>query len=43
MQAPAPGFELRRDIYLLYPLLVHAALFGAPYDASVTRLLDRIG
>jgi fructosamine-3-kinase len=38
-----PGFEAqRRDIYLLYPLLVHAALFGGTYGASVARLLDRI-
>jgi fructosamine-3-kinase len=44
LRPPAPGFhEQRRDLYLLYPMLVHAALFGAPYDASVARLLDGIG
>jgi fructosamine-3-kinase len=43
LRPTTPGYEARRrDIYLLYPLLVHAALFGAPYDASVARLLDRI-
>ena len=37
-----PGFfEIRRDLYTLYPLLVHAFLFGAPYDRSVQALLDR--
>ncbi len=37
-----PGFlERRRDLYNLYPLLVHAALFGDPYSAMVARTLDR--
>ena len=40
----APGFfETRRDIYNLYPLLVHCALFGAPYGETVAGILDRHG
>lgn len=35
-------FEVRRDIYNLYPLLVHAVLFGASYGASVDRTLRRL-
>lgn len=34
-------FETRRDLYNLYPLLVHAALFGGGYVASVRSTLDR--
>lgn len=34
-------FEARRDIYNLYPLLVHTALFGGGYAVSVSRVLDR--
>lgn len=38
----APGFwEERRAIYTLYPLLVHARLFGGHYVAQVERLLTR--
>ncbi len=38
----APGFfEVRRDIYNLYPLLVHAALFGGQYPDQVHRTLAR--
>ncbi len=38
----APGFfEERRDIYNLYPLLVHARLFGGGYAGSVDRILRR--
>jgi fructosamine-3-kinase len=38
----APGFfEVRRDVYNLYPLLVHAVLFGGGYGASVDRILRR--
>ncbi len=38
----APGFfEVRRDIYNLYPLLVHSALFGGPYPDQVHRTLSR--
>jgi fructosamine-3-kinase len=40
----APGFfETRRDIYNLYPLLVHVRLFGAGYVASVDSILRRFG
>lgn len=39
-----PGFhEVRRDLYNLYPLLVHVRLFGGSYLASVHRILDRFG
>ncbi len=38
----APGFfEARRDIYNLYPLLVHTQLFGGHYAASVDGILQR--
>jgi fructosamine-3-kinase len=38
----APGFfEERRDIYNLYPLLVHTRLFGGSYAAAVDRTLTR--
>lgn len=41
-----PGFfEVRRDLYNLYPLLVHVALFGSAYlppiQATLQRHLDR--
>ncbi|MDJ0948776.1 MAG: fructosamine kinase family protein [Alphaproteobacteria bacterium] len=40
----APGFfEARRDIYNLYPLLVHARLFGGAYAAQVDGILKRLG
>lgn len=40
----APGFfEQRRDIYNLYPLLVHVRLFGAGYLNGVERTLARHG
>lgn len=39
-----PGFwEARRDLYNIYPLLVHATLFGGGYGASVTRTLASLG
>jgi fructosamine-3-kinase len=39
-----PGFwERRRTLYNLYPLLVHAALFGGGYGASVSRSLGSLG
>jgi fructosamine-3-kinase len=31
----------RRDLYNLYPLLVHSALFGGSYPGAVARILDR--
>ena len=40
----APGFwEARRDLYNLYPLLVHVRLFGGGYVGSVNRILARFG
>ncbi len=36
-------FEVRRDLYNLYPLLVHATLFGGGYADSVARTLDTLG
>ncbi|MEG6509240.1 fructosamine kinase family protein [Methyloligella sp. 2.7D] len=39
-----PGFhELRREIYNLYPTLVHLRLFGAGYLNGITRVLNRLG
>lgn len=39
-----PGFfEERRDLYNLYPLLVHVRLFGGSYVASVERTLAHFG
>jgi fructosamine-3-kinase len=40
----APGFfEERRDLYNLYPLLVHLRLFGAGYAGAIDRTLRRFG
>lgn len=37
-----PGFwEARRELYLLYPLLVHARLFGGSYVDDVARIVGR--
>lgn len=37
-----PGFRDRRcPLYQLYPLLVHAALFGQPYPAAIERIVRR--
>jgi fructosamine-3-kinase len=36
-------FETRRDLYNLYPLLVHAYYFGGGYLGSVQRILGRFG
>ena len=39
----APGFfEVRRDLYNLYPLLVHVRLFGGSYVGQVARIVDRL-
>ena len=39
---PPPGFhETRRALYQLYPLLVHAALFGGPYPSQVEAIVAR--
>lgn len=40
----APGFfEERRDLYNLYPLLVHVRLFGGSYVGAVDNILARYG
>jgi fructosamine-3-kinase len=40
----APGFfEQRRDLYNLYPLLVHVRLFGGSYVGGVDRTLRGLG
>jgi len=40
----APGFfEQRRDLYNLYPLLVHVRLFGGSYLGGVERTLRQFG
>jgi fructosamine-3-kinase len=39
-----PGFfEIRRDIYNLWPLLVHARLFGGGYADTIEKTLSRLG
>lgn len=39
-----PGFfEHRRDLYNLYPLLVHVRLFGGHYASSVEAIVRRFG
>ena len=39
-----PGFmDVRRDIYNLYPLLVHIRLFGGSYVGAVQQTLHRFG
>ena len=39
-----PGFfEQRRDLYNLYPLLVHVRLFGGHYVSSVEGIVQRFG
>ncbi|MDJ0896369.1 MAG: fructosamine kinase family protein [Alphaproteobacteria bacterium] len=35
-------FERRRDLYLLYPLLVHVRLFGGGYVGQVSAIVDRL-
>jgi fructosamine-3-kinase len=40
---PDGFFEERRDIYNLYPLLVHVRLFGGGYLGSVEQTLRRLG
>ncbi|WP_017733440.1 fructosamine kinase family protein [Nafulsella turpanensis] len=36
-----PGYEERKDIYNLYPLMVHVNLFGTSYLSGVERTLNR--
>ncbi|HUW73805.1 MAG TPA: fructosamine kinase family protein [Methyloceanibacter sp.] len=39
-----PGFhDLRRDLYNLYPTLVHVRLFGESYVSGIDRTLARLG
>jgi len=39
-----PGFlDLRRDIYNMYPLLVHVRLFGSGYLNGIDQTLRRLG
>ena len=39
-----PGFfEVRRDIYNLWPLLVHVVLFGGSYAGQIDQVLRRHG
>lgn len=39
---PRPGFwEARRELYLLYPLLVHVRLFGGSYVDDLARIVGR--
>ncbi len=39
-----PGFfELRKDLYNLYPLLVHVRLFGSSYAQPIEQTLKRLG
>ena len=37
----APGWSDRVELLQLYPLLVHAVLFGGSYRSRVTAVLDR--
>ena len=40
----APGFfDTRRDIYNVYPLLVHVRLFGGGYWSGIEQVLSRHG
>lgn len=36
-----PGFAERKDVYNLYPLLVHVNLFGSSYAGSVHRIIRK--
>ncbi|WP_137700052.1 fructosamine kinase family protein [Marimonas lutisalis] len=40
--ALTPGWPRRQAIYQLWPAIVHLRLFGAGYEALVSRLLSRI-
>lgn len=35
------GFELRKDLYNLYPILVHANLFGGSYCRQAENIINR--
>jgi len=36
-------FDIRRDLYNLYPLLVHVRLFGSSYLSGIDQTLKRVG
>jgi len=38
-----PGFASRKDIYNLYPLLVHVNMFGGHYGSQVRSIIKRFG
>ena len=38
----APGFEKRKDVYNLYPALVHVNLFGGTYLSMVERFMETV-
>ena len=40
---PSGFFELRRDIYNMYPLLVHTRMFGSSYLNGIDHTLRRLG
>lgn len=40
---PAPGWQIRRAIYSLFPALVHVRLFGAGYHGMAERFLSAAG
>ncbi len=40
---PDGFFETRRNVYNVYPLLVHVRLFGGGYVQQVSGLLDQLG
>jgi fructosamine-3-kinase len=40
---PDGFFEVRRDLYNIYPLLVHVRLFGSSYLSGVEHTLNRLG
>lgn len=39
----APGWGRRRTLHQLYPVAVHAVLFGGGYRAQLSRMLDTLG
>jgi fructosamine-3-kinase len=39
----ADGHEERIELWQLFPLLVHAVLFGGSYGSSVARIAERLG
>lgn len=38
----APGFDDRKNLYMLYHYLNHAVLFGSGYYGQCDTLLDRL-